>query len=154
MTYSCTLDLKPDSTYTLHCDRHMWKPIDIKNKWSISKDTLLLVQDSLIDKILIKNNLILNTHFGNETTDNGTPISYHPIYYVKQKSYYKNSRMQYEGKWYKLYKNQVNPKKHGIWRYYLPNGELDKLEIYKKGKLRRTISDSERMYKILNKENK
>tara|TARA_R110002049_G_scaffold231003_5_gene403200 strand:- start:400 stop:795 length:396 start_codon:yes stop_codon:yes gene_type:complete len=129
----------------------MWKPDDFSGNWIIKMDTIILLKDSVNEKILIKNNDFLNTHFGSEQSEIGKKVFYIPIYYKKVHSYYPNGKIKISKSW-KTKKNQSYEfYPHGYWKYFDLNSTIFKLEKYRKGKIKRTYKDTLKIQKRLNK---
>lgn len=133
LSYTCYLELNPDSTFVKHCKRHMWNPLDEKGKWRLNKDTMILATDTSIEKLLVDDHL-LNSHYSKDSIDGATE-SYLPNYYVSLETYHKDKTIAIIKSWNE--KSRWNPIPHGEWKYFDNKGRLVQIEIYKKGKLKR-----------------
>jgi len=147
-----TLDIKPNHSYlfTANSPCGMGLPVEETGTWQTSHDTLTLIasKDSSIETYKI---IRIDTSFiymALVITDDYPFVSY-----TKEKGYYSNDTMSFSSDWqgkytyYTLYyrngrikEAQVYRKrnKSGDWYYYLETGELDKVEKYRRNKLRKT----------------
>lgn len=130
----CTLDLKSNSDYELDCSRHYQKRLIEKGTWSIDADTILLKSDTSETPLLVlyEDRLAYMPpkpiRLGSITRQFISRCNYHDngnISIIKTWKYFK-----WEGKL-----------RHGEWKYFDPNGTMIKTELYRKGKLRKTITE-------------
>lgn len=155
MSYTCNLDLKADSTYTFNCRYHMQPQLYSKGNWQITDQSTILLKNDTTENLYIKNNTQLYQYSEEKPKEKNLMIYFHYNYYNKSKSYHKNGRIHFNGSYWNKRKSFFEePKRQGYWKYYRNDGTLLKLEKYKKGKLKNTISDTYKMYQILNRQNR
>ena len=127
----CTLVLKPNYIFDLNCSRHYLTPLNEKCLWEVNSDSFTLTFDSV------------TLHFGIIDEDIFQRIDtiqspYDALFwrqFLSQKSYHDNSTVSIEKSW--KYLKSKGIVKHGEWKYFDKYGNLEKIEIYRRGKLRR-----------------
>ena len=126
-----SLDLKPNYTFNLNCSRHYQKPLNEKGLWEVNSDSLTLSFDSVTLYFYIKSENIFKRIDTNQTP-------YDALFwrqFLSQKSYHDNSTVSIEKSW--KYVKRKGIVRHGEWKYYDSDGKLEKVEKYRRGKLRR-----------------
>jgi hypothetical protein len=129
---NCTLNLKPNYNFELNCKRHHQQPLIEKGIWNLSSDTIMIKSDTSVIKFLIVDDDKLTNR--ELTTDKYASLFWRQ--FISQKNYHDNWTISINKSW--KYFSKLGIVKHGDWKYYNKLGVLQKIEVYRKGKLRRT----------------
>lgn len=134
----CKLDMKPNFNFKLNCTRHYQKPLIEKGTWSINRDTITLKTDSSVIHFSIVNENVFKRI--ESESDKYAAMLWRE--FINQKNYHDNWTISIEKSW-KYFKRQGTVK-HGEWKYFDRDGTLEKIEIYRRGKLRKikAVSDN------------
>lgn len=129
----CTLDMMPNQYFKLKCKRHYQSDFSKSGRWSISSDTLSLKFQSDTLYFSIKNDDMFYRVNNRDTLYDAMIWNSRP--FISQKNYYENGGTSIEKTW--KYFNRKGMVKHGQWKYYDQDGGIEKVEIYRRGKLRK-----------------
>lgn len=125
--------MKPNQYFEIDCKRHYQSDFSKSGRWSVSSDTLTLefLSDTLY--FSIKNDDIFYRVNNSDTLYGAMIWNSRP--FLSQKNYHENWNTSIEKTW--KYLNRKGTVKHGEWNYYDQDGNLEKIEIYRRGKLRK-----------------
>tara|TARA_R110002050_G_scaffold299872_1_gene466683 strand:- start:35 stop:625 length:591 start_codon:yes stop_codon:yes gene_type:complete len=125
------LQINHDQTFKLKQTGSIIDPPEWTGNWSTKADTLIL--DFTIDSMGIRKHIITSEYLlrtNLEIPDSAMPL-YFPQYYYKFSGYFENGRIKCQANWESIsYGNNI-PTKEGEWKFYYPNGGLQRIEVYK-----------------------
>ena len=131
IVYGYQLQINPDQTFKLKQTGKMIDPPEWTGEWSTKADTLIL--DFTIDSMETRKHIITSEYLLRTNLENPDSVMspYFPQYFYKFSGYFRNGRIKSQANWERISYLNFTATKKGEWKFYYPNGGLQRVEFYK-----------------------
>lgn len=132
------LEIRPHFRFVLTESGNLYPQPTWTGEWTTKSDTLFLVFDS--DSLRIKTHILESEYFIrtnlklsaiNQDSFQLEP----PRYLYMTKGFYEDGGLKCELEWQSISTFNFTPTPMGQWKFYHPNGNIQRIEEYKKGRL-------------------
>jgi len=132
------LDIKPNNKFVLTESGNLSPTPTWTGKWTTKCDTLILFfdADSMGMKMhILESEYFIRTNLKTSVINKDTFQLEPPGYLYKTQGFYVDGSLKCELEWQDISTFNFTPTPAGQWKFYQPNGNIQRIEKYKKGKL-------------------